>query len=519
MSISYSSGETKRRINDTEKEIYIIILWPNKNKIKINDLKILSKLSAKIIYNKRIEKGKDLFLEQTVFKLITKRKDSDIDKEKNKNNYCKYRLKYEVGEDLYEILFFVGENTFVYKPKLEKGNKLIDNIVKLNIDQNVISFSNKLDIFLEALKINNENDKIEKSYKETINLYKINHKFDLLISLFVKIYEQNKRLCSTLIGIFKKINESENSDKDKELISQLDIFNKIYSKAENIIKNNGYEAIDFYGILLCYLSFYDKDNFPQIIKKLYEVKSNVLYEILIIYSSHFVIPLNQVSDFYNNFVKYAIKQGKEFNILERILDYIDDIETILYVINDNKAEIYKKYDLRFKHFELHNNLRLTKKEYKEKNINQEKNVKDNMIKLVEEIIEFSFDKQILIIYLKDSFWYNLLNQYNYPDLEYIDKCYQIRILSKKYYKLTNILFNKCTNENELSIMHNIKRYNDRDPFAFILDKNIKVLLEQGIYSDEQKLGILVKYNPYYNIENIDDYIKYKIGEKLIFLTM
>ena len=159
MSISYSSGETKRRINDTEKEIYIIILWPNKNKIKINDLKILSKLSAKIIYNKRIEKGKDLFLEQTVFKLITKRKDSDIDKEKNKNNKCKYRLKYEVGEDLYEILFFVGENTFVYKPKLEKENKLINNIVKLNIDQNVISFSNKLDIFLEALKINNENDR------------------------------------------------------------------------------------------------------------------------------------------------------------------------------------------------------------------------------------------------------------------------------------------------------------------------------------------------------------------------
>ena len=115
-----------------------------------------------------------------------------------------------------------------------------------------------------------------------------------------------------------------------------------------------------------------------------------------------------------------------------------------------------------------------------------------MIKLVDEIIEFSFDKQILIIYLKDSFWCNLLNKYNYPDLEYIDKCYQIRILSKKYYKLTNILFNKCTNENELSIMHNIKRYNDRDPIAFILDKNIKILLEQGIYSDEQKLGILVK---------------------------
>ena len=67
-----------------------------------------------------------------------------------------------------------------------------------------------------------------KLYKETINLYKINHKFDLLISLFVKIYEQNKRLCSTLIGIFKKINESENSDKDKELISQLDIINKIF---------------------------------------------------------------------------------------------------------------------------------------------------------------------------------------------------------------------------------------------------------------------------------------------------
>ena len=173
-----------------------------------------------------------------------------------------YRREYA-----YDILFSVKENTFVYDAELKKGNKWLYNIVKEDIDQTIIPLYNKLDIFLEALEKNEEKNKIDILYDETINLYEKRKKFSLLISLFVKIYDKNKDLCSKLLKIFNEINEKENTDKDKELAVYLDTFNEIYSNADNIIKNNCYNPIDFYGILFCYLSHYDKGNFSKIIKE------------------------------------------------------------------------------------------------------------------------------------------------------------------------------------------------------------------------------------------------------------
>ena len=63
------------------------------------------------------------------------------------------------------------------------------NIVKEDIDQRIIPLYNKLDIFLKALKNNNEKNKIEKLYDETIDSYKKKKKFNLLIFIFLKIYE------------------------------------------------------------------------------------------------------------------------------------------------------------------------------------------------------------------------------------------------------------------------------------------------------------------------------------------
>ena len=102
------------------------------------------------------------------------------------------------------------------------------------------------------------------------------------------------------------------------MASHLDTFNKIFLNADNIIKNNGYEAIDFYGVLFCYFCYYDKMNFPQIIKKFSEGNADILYEILITYHSYFKNILNQESLFYNNFIRYVINQGKEIKILDLI---------------------------------------------------------------------------------------------------------------------------------------------------------------------------------------------------------
>ena len=303
-----NSNSQKKEQNDQsntkEKEIYFIILRPNKEKLNF-DLKFSTEIAPQRIYKKSIEKGNCSFLEYNVFKL-------NIKKEKEKNNY---KIEYIEGDDVYEILFSIEENTFVYDTELKKLNKCLVNCVKEDIDQKIIPLYNKFGVFLDALEKNNENNKIEKLYDETIDLYKNNKNFNLLLSLFLKIYDQKKDLCSKLLKIFNEINEKEDIDRDKELTVYLDTINHIYSNADNIINNNGYDSINFYGILFCYLSYYDKDNFPKIIKEFSEGNADILYEILIIYYSHFKNPLNQDLEFYNNFIKYSINKQKKLNIL------------------------------------------------------------------------------------------------------------------------------------------------------------------------------------------------------------
>ena len=291
---------------------------------------------------------------------------------------------------------------------------------------------------------------------------------------------------------------------------ELNTFNNIYSNANSLIEENKYDAIGFYGIIFCYLCSYDKENFTKIIKDFSEGNASIIYEILIIYYSHFKEPLNQDTEFYNNFIKYAINKGKNHETFNRILDYIDDIETFLYVINENKIEIFKKYDdLRNKPIVLSSNLKLIKKEYNENK--KTKTELDNIISLVEKLIQYSYDNSILVIYLKTGFWKYLLKQYSKPDLTYIDNCYRIRDLFKKYKDLVNNLYNKTSDNNELNRKEHINRYNDRDEFAFDLNLNIKELFEikKDKYNDEEKLGMIKKYNPYYNSDKEEDVKKYQ----------
>jgi len=103
------------------------------------------------------------------------------------------------------------------------------------------------------LEANDGNYKKEKLYDESIDLHKKKKKFILLISLFLKIYEYNKDLCIKLIKIFKEINDKENTDRDKELSIYVDAFNQIYSNADDIIKDNGYDSIKFLTFLYSHI--------------------------------------------------------------------------------------------------------------------------------------------------------------------------------------------------------------------------------------------------------------------------
>ena len=173
-------------------------------------------------------------------------------------------------------------------------------------------------------------------------------------------------------------------------------------------------------------------------------------------------------------------------------------------------EFFKKYDdLSNNPIVLSSNLKLIKKEYSENR--KTKTELDNIISIVRQLIKYSKDNSILAIYLKTGFWKYLLKQYSKPDLTYIDDCYRIRDLFKEYKDLVNNLYEKTSNKNELNRKDDINRYNDRDEFAFDLNLNIKELFElnKDKYNDEEKLGIIKKYNPYYNNDKIEDVKKYQ----------
>ena len=97
------------------------------------------------------------------------------------------------------------------------------------------------------------------------------------------------------------------------------------------------------------------------IKKFSDGNADILYEILIKYSSHFIYPLNQDQNFFDNFIKYVLKKDYKYLIFKRAMKYIEDIETYIFVINQNKNDIFEKYkELKTKPIELGSNLKLVK---------------------------------------------------------------------------------------------------------------------------------------------------------------
>ena len=488
------------------KEIYLFILIPSEEKINFQKIKYESEIIPKIILSENIIKEDGSYLVEIIFKFV-------INKEKDKEEE-QYTIKFNEEGNKYILSFDIKNKSFIYSPKLKriKNNYIIEE----PIEQNIIPLYNKFNIFLEALKENNERDIEEKLLEDTIDIYKTEKKFSLLITLFLKI-EKYRDLTNKLIEIFYNINEEENNDREKYLKKDLIIFHDIYSKAEDIIKENKYNPIYFYGILFCYFNYYDnKDNFNTMINKFYEKNSDTLYEILIKYYTHFMNPLNQNKDFYNKFIKYILEKDKDIKIFKRALDYIEDIETYLFVINDNKEEIFENYDkLNSSPIKIGVYLKLNKCIY----LND--NECDNIIKYIEDIIKFSEKEKILPIYLKGTFWINLIQKYDISNLDYIDNIYKLRELFKKYNKLINDLFDENINEDSKvkkikkkkkdEIKFDINNYYERDEFAILLNKNLKDFFKKNKdkITNTEILSLLEKYNPYFSFKNKDDKERYK----------
>ena len=138
-------------------------------------------------------------------------------------------------------------------------------------------------------------------------------------------------------------------------------------------------------------------------------------------------------------------------------------------------------------------------------ISNKKNYIDVLIKLIENIINYSNINKKILMCVPNEFWINIIELHNKPDMENIYICHRFRNLLKKYYKFINNDFvNISEHKNE------IKRYYERDEIAFILNKNIQeyIRINKAKLLDEHILGIYRQYNPYFNIEDKDDDIKY-----------
>jgi hypothetical protein len=217
-----STQDTKEEEeNDKNNEGYFIILIPSEEKINFQGLSYKAKnmLEPSIIFKNRVEKNDETFLEEIVFKFKKKKKIKDEDDNENESSKpTKYEVKFFEEEHIYKITFSSKSDCFIYQPKLSIGNKYLQDIPQEPIKQNIVPLYVKLNIFLEALQKTNElNQKEEKLYSDTIDLYEEKKQFSLLITLFLKIYGKNKELCKKLIDIFYRINHEENNDKIDDL--------------------------------------------------------------------------------------------------------------------------------------------------------------------------------------------------------------------------------------------------------------------------------------------------------------
>ena len=354
-----------------------------------------------------------------------------------------------------------------------------------------IKFEIKKEIEEEIRK--NENFKL-------IEIYSKEKSFSSLISTFIQIYN-NKDLCPLLLKKFyeinintkeKNTNKIDGMDRNKNLQKYISNFSNISSEANNLIKSNNYDPIQFYGIILSYLNYYDYDNFLKYIDKLYNENTQILFEILLIYFSYFIVPIDKNIKFFNELIDYAISSNKDFYFFEKGLNLIKDIEICIIIINNLKEKIFYTYvrphEKYFEPIKLKGNLTLkTEDKYKE--------MENYVIPAIKSIIFFSRDKKVLLIYLNSDFWINFLKYYNEPNIEKIIICYRLREILVYYKNLVNDLLKDSKNSN---IKTDINKYFEKDEFAFFLNKNIRIFIENNKnLKNSEIIGYITEYNPYY----------------------
>ena len=509
--------------------LYFFITYTRKQKENSEDVEF-------IVSDNKSQKPECLFVDEKyenqkyyynkVFKV-----DKSMGKGKKKNNF---NFEFEIADETYKISFDSQGNTFVYDVNLEEGKKII--IIRRKVSQNK-EYIEKIEAFITALKDNGEENLIDELYKETINLYSQKKGFSFLIELFLKIY-QKKDLCPELMKKFREMNDTpkeneKNMDRKSLLKTYKSDLNAIASEAEKLLANNNYESIEFYGIVLSYLNFYDYEKFCKIIDELFIKRTKDLFEILLIYKAHLKNPIKQDFYFFDQFINYSIL-NKDFSVFKLGLDYIKDIQTFIKVFEKNKEEIFKKFNsskfdkiinignLKFKkidipdktdkienassqaieedknEIQIEESNTISKKSIRQCNeefiSTNENNLKNHfiseIIKNMKSIITFSKENNTFLIYFNNIFWQYILNYFNEPKQNNIWICFQLREIFIKYYELVEKIFAK--KDNKFTIKKDATSYFEKDEFAFLLDQIIRKYNNNKEVNNIEKLAFITQ---------------------------
>ena len=412
----------------------------------------------------------------------------------------KYSYEFEISENRrYRIIFKDIDKSFIYDSYLE----IYDGVLRITTEKN-LEYDRIFYYFLKVLENNKDENLTDTLYNETLDLYLKEGNFSLLILLFIKIY-QKKDLCNKLLTNFKEANENINKtyryyDRKSYLKEFLEKCIEIKNNAKKLIYDNNYNSRTFYAILLCYFNYYDYKNFSATFNELSKQKPELedLYEILIIYYSHFKNPINQNYDFFDKFIKYCI-ENKEFSIFKIGINYIKDIKIFINILDQNKDDIYNKYIINNNSGNIgefiiksDENLKFEKLELKEIKI---------MISKINSIIDFADKNNTFMIDFTNNFWEKIFKCYQDSNADNILIFFELRKTFINYY---NLFTKICKSINRFLNV-------EVDKYSSILDHMINEFIrENKNLKSIEKLSYITTYNPYYKEDQYSDKRNYSI---------
>jgi len=207
------------------------------------------------------------------------------------------------------------------------------------------------------------------------------------------------------------------------------------------------------------LNNYNFPKFSETVKHLYAKDSTILFQILLTYKSYFKKDIKVDEKTLDEFMEYT--DGKTYNKLtESGLIYLKNLKLFLKIINKNKEKLIDIEN--FKPIQSTNHL---ENKIEQKDLNE-------IIELLNDVMEFSIEKNQLLIAYNNNIWEKLIQNCVSSSKENIILLSKLREIFIKYLDLMSNL-NKKDN-----IYKNAFNFDKKDKFALTLHKNIKEHLQR-----------------------------------------